>query len=596
MIKLRSITAKSIAYTLLIMLVPALVLGSLGMLYFHGAFKENIQNDYQEEARTIAALTSNYLDRSFLFLERQAERSALINALDENNIAALDSDVEKIQSASDLYYWTFVTDASGRVLASNPYGSAVGKDLNDILNIAEPLRTGTLSAGPPMMNEVTGRKTIIVGTPIVKNGTTIGVLAGALDDGKFNEILGQMRAFVPLQSIYLVNRTGQVVYSHDKKYEGMDLSYLPVVQNVLRGEEGIDDHNNFTTEGMSIAAYSPVQKYSMGAIVAISENAAYKPINDAIAMLLPGLLALALLAALLAIAGGNYITRPIKRLSTAAEEVSKTGKIADLSKYLPYDRDDELGSLARSFKDMADRIMTAREKIGGEKKHADMYIDVMGHDINNLNQAILSHLEIIDHYDQLSPQQKECLDGAITATKDSAAIIRNVRAIQAVTMEKQALQKVDLDEVIRECIKEVQRPEDKKVTISYVPGRGRIAEAVPSIKLAFGNVLRNSIRYSGPEVHLDIAVREEIRDERKYYVTTVTDDGNGIPEETRETLFTRFRQDSTVPPGKGLGLYAAKVLAEQSGGSIGVESRVPEDYKKGTRVIISLPAAVAPED
>jgi signal transduction histidine kinase len=594
MIKLRSIKAKSIIYTLLIMLVPILVLGTIGTLYFHGAFKENIHNDYREEARTIASLTANYLDRSELLLERQAERSALINALDLKNIPALDTETEKIQTASDLYYWAFVTDTSGRVLSSDPYGGAIGKNLSDSLYIAEPLRTGTTFISTPMMNKVTGRRTVIVGTPIKKNDTTIGILAGAFDDDKYTETLRQARAFVPLQSIYLVNRTGQVVYSHDKKYGGMDLSYSPAVQKVMRGEEGVDDHTNLTMGGMSIAAYSPVPEYPLGAVITLPENTAYKPINDAIGMLIPGLIFLTALATLLAIAGGSYLIRPIKRMSTAAEEVSKTGNITDMSKYLPYDRDDELGSLARSFKDMADKITVAREKIHGEKKHADMYIDVMGHDINNLNQAILSHLEIIQHYDQLDPKVKEYLDGAIVATKESAAIISNVKAIQAATAEKTEMEKADLDQAIQECIKEVPKPEDKKVTINYTPRKGPIVEAVPQIGLAFCNVIKNAIKYSDTEVRVDIDVSEETIDSKKYYVTTIADNGHGIPEEIKETLFTRFRQGSPVPPGKGLGLYATKVLVEKSGGSIKVENRVPEDYKKGTRVIILLPAAGGP--
>jgi signal transduction histidine kinase len=117
---------------------------------------------------------------------------------------------------------------------------------------------------------------------------------------------------------------------------------------------------------------------------------------------------------------------------------------------------------------------------------------------------------------------------------------------------------------------------------------------VPEIRLAFCNVIKNAIKYSGPEVKIDIDVNETTTDGKKFLVTTITDDGNGIPDETKETLFTRFQTGSHVPPGKGIGLYAAKVLTEQSGGSISVKNRVPEDFKKGTKVIISLPASGPP--
>jgi len=138
MINFRSIRIKSIVYTLLITLVPVILLGALGTLYFHNVIIQNVQNDYLEEARTVGALTSNFLDRSTLALEGQSGRGALINAMARRDIAALDDQTEKINDATPLYYWIFVTDTSGRVLSSSQYGSLVGKDLNDRPYISEP--------------------------------------------------------------------------------------------------------------------------------------------------------------------------------------------------------------------------------------------------------------------------------------------------------------------------------------------------------------------------------------------------------------------------------------------------------------------------
>jgi signal transduction histidine kinase len=598
MIKLRSIKTKSIAFTVAIVLCPLILLGSAGTLYFSDVIKHDVQADFVEDARMIAQLTSNYLDRALFYIEGQAEVTPLINAVDQQNLSVLEDQMARITDATDIYYWAYVTDTTGKIIASHPYGIMVGVNISGYPAFTEPMRNGTTYISSPIPVNVSDKPSVILATPIRKNGTTIGVLCGALDNYHIIDLLNNAMASDPEETKYIVNHTGHI-FVHENKgsmWAIDNFSDRPVVQSVLRGEEGIKEFVDPARGDIWLGAYTPVQKYGLGVITAEPLNLAYEPVRDATLAFLGMLAVLTLILIGAALLVGNYITRPIIRMSMAAEEVSKTGDIVDLSKYLPYDRDDELGGLARAFRDMAERIMAARKKILGEKKHADMYIDVMGHDINNLNQAILSHLEIIKHYDRLTPQQQECVDGAITATKDSAAIIRNVRAIQAVTAEKPAPEKADLDRIIQECIKEAPRPEDKNVTIRYTPLTGLIVGAVPSIKLAFCNVLRNSIRYSGPEVNVDIVVSEETRDGRKYYVTTVTDDGNGIPEETKETLFTRFQQDSAVPPGKGLGLYAAKVLAEQSGGSIRVENRVPEDYKKGTRVIITLPAAGAPGD
>jgi signal transduction histidine kinase len=595
MIKFRSIKAKSVAFTMLIMLLPVIILGTLCTLYYHDVIRQNIQNDYMEEARTIGALTANFLDRSVLELKVQSERSALINAIDRRDIAALDVQADKINDAMSHYYQIYVTDTSGRVLSGSPYGGLAGKDLNSSPYVSEPLLTGQTFMGPPTPDARTGRLTRLVGTPVRKDDTTIGVLVGALDIDQFIGILQSARSFVPLQSIYLVNKTGQVVFSHNKTdvIEGMNISSVAAVQKVARGGEGFDDHANLTEGNGWMIAYSPVPGYPLGALIAMPDSVIDRPITDATVMMALIILFLAALAVSLALAVGNYMTGPIHRISNAAQQY-RPGM--DISKYLPYDREDELGHLARSFKEMSERITKAREKILGEKKRSDMYVDVMGHDINNLNQIILSSLDMTQQTGSLDDRQQKFIDGAKQAVIESAAIIRDVKAVQAVTAGPVELRKADLDHVLQECIKEAPRLEKQRVSFRYSPHKGRIVNAVPDIKLAFCNVIEERARDAGASIDIGIDVSEAITDDTKTYVTTISDDGPGIPDNVKKMLFIRFQQGSAVPPGKGLGFYTAKVLVEASGGTISMEDRVPGDYTKGAKVVITLPAAAEPAE
>ncbi len=592
MVNLRSLKAKSIVYTLLIVLVPVILLGTLGTLYFHNVFRQNVQNDYLEEARTVGALTSNFLDRSLLALEVQSERSGLIDALGRRDIAALDDQAEKINDATPLYYWVYVTDAAGRVLSSSPYGSLVGKDLSASAYVAEPLRTGKSSMGPATVDGTTGRLTRLVSTPIKRDDATIGVLVGALDDDQLTGILQSARSLVPLQSIYVVNRSGLVAFSYDKRdvVNGLNLSSLPAVQKALDGGEGIDDRANLTPQGSSMAAYAPVPGYPLGVLIAVPTGAIDRPINDATIMIALAILLLAALATGFALVIGSYLTDPIHRIATAAQEY-RPGM--DLSQYLPYDREDELGHLARAFRDMSDRLTKAREKILGEKTRADLYVDVMGHDINNLNQVVLSNLDLAQQTGSLNDQQREFVEGAKRAVGDSAAIIGDVKAIQAVTAGPRELKIVDLNDMIAECIKEAQGPKKGLISIRYTPREGPVVNAVQDIDRAVCNVIEEAIRNARTAV--DIEAGEASADGKRTYVVGVADDGPGIRDDAKRTLFARFQHDAPVPPGKDLGLYVAKVLVEASGGSISVADRVPGDHTKGTRVVITLPAAPSGE-
>ena len=77
---------------------------------------------------------------------------------------------------------------------------------------------------------------------------------------------------------------------------------------------------------------------------------------------------------------------------------------------------------------------------------------------------------------------------------------------------------------------------------------------------------------------------------------SVTDPGMGMPPEVLEHVFEPFFTTKEIGKGSGLGLPQVHGFAQQSGGSVKIESRVGE----GTKVTLSLPrtqsrpAAVAP--
>jgi signal transduction histidine kinase len=64
----------------------------------------------------------------------------------------------------------------------------------------------------------------------------------------------------------------------------------------------------------------------------------------------------------------------------------------------------------------------------------------------------------------------------------------------------------------------------------------------------------------------------------------VTDDGQGIPANVRDTIFEPFF--TTKPSGTGLGLAVVKRVVESHGGVLAVESSTD-----GTRFRVLLPAA-----
>ena len=150
MIKLKSLKAKSIAFTVLIVLVPLIILGIAGTLYYSDVIRHGIHQELIGDARMVAQLTSNYLDRALFFIEGQADVTPLINAVDLRDQAALDSQLARITDATDIYYWSYVADSSGKIIASHPYGSMVGVNISDYPVFAEPMKSGTTYISSPI--------------------------------------------------------------------------------------------------------------------------------------------------------------------------------------------------------------------------------------------------------------------------------------------------------------------------------------------------------------------------------------------------------------------------------------------------------------
>jgi len=108
-----------------------------------------------------------------------------------------------------------------------------------------------------------------------------------------------------------------------------------------------------------------------------------------------------------------------------------------------------------------------------------------------------------------------------------------------------------------------------------------IASALPTIagdpvrlKQALSNLVDNAIKYTSEAGH--IWVRLARRDDR--IVFEVQDTGYGIPKTSQAKLFQRFYRAKAPGTenidGTGLGLSLVKLVVEQHGGRVSVESEV----------------------
>jgi signal transduction histidine kinase len=108
----------------------------------------------------------------------------------------------------------------------------------------------------------------------------------------------------------------------------------------------------------------------------------------------------------------------------------------------------------------------------------------------------------------------------------------------------------------------------------------------PRLRQILEHLIENAVKYAPPDsrISVDWAMVEGL------VRVGVADEGPGIPDEWRERIFQPYaRRDTHTARGSGIGLYAAKRLAESMGARLWCE---PVDGH-GARFVVALPAAAA---
>jgi len=242
-----------------------------------------------------------------------------------------------------------------------------------------------------------------------------------------------------------------------------------------------------------------------------------------------------------------------------------------------------------TFVDITER-KKAEDEIREARKQAELYVDLMGHDINNMNQTGIGYLELALDKLKLSDEDRVYLRKPLEALYNSSRLIDTVRKLQKVKEGAVKHEKVDMCQILQEVISQYAHVPGREVKVNHKPGHGCYVMADELLKDVFSNIIGNAIKHSTGPVMIDIELNTVSEDNKTYYRVDIIDNGPGIPDELKNRLFGRSQRGATKTMGRGLGLYLVKNIIDDFHGKVWVEDRIPGDYTKGTRFVVMLPA------
>ncbi|MFA6449088.1 MAG: HAMP domain-containing sensor histidine kinase [bacterium] len=227
------------------------------------------------------------------------------------------------------------------------------------------------------------------------------------------------------------------------------------------------------------------------------------------------------------------------------------------------------------------------------KMEADLYLDLMSHDITNYNQTILGNIGLIERMKLSDGRQERYLGICKRQVEKSEKLISKVKAFaQASAIEEGDLMPVDIDSAIAEAVDKVclDYPE-KTIHVAWEEAAGRMVRGDELLVAALANVMENAVKHSKrEETRIEIGVSRQPRGARKFWEIRVQDDGPGIPDELKEKIFERYTKIGWEK-ATGLGLALVKAVLDKYGGSVRAENRVEGSPDAGTVFIIAIPEA-----
>ncbi|MHA1638573.1 MAG: PAS domain S-box protein [Candidatus Thorarchaeota archaeon] len=226
------------------------------------------------------------------------------------------------------------------------------------------------------------------------------------------------------------------------------------------------------------------------------------------------------------------------------------------------------------------RDITKRKELETEReqhrKELELYSSLLHHDIGNDLQVILGYLEIAE-MESDSPDDNTF--EMLAPVKNAAERMQGLLTILGSPREQIQTEMLQLVSKVAAKAQQVHKGLSVRISVA----RGAQPLRVVSSRLlpmVFENLFRNSVQFSESDPIVDV----EMSKSDGMVIVEVSDNGSGISEELKLTLFQR----GVSTTGSGLGLYLAKRILTTYNGSIELI-----DSKSGTGAAfkITLPMA-----
>jgi signal transduction histidine kinase len=173
-------------------------------------------------------------------------------------------------------------------------------------------------------------------------------------------------------------------------------------------------------------------------------------------------------------------------------------------------------------------------------------------------------------------------------------LITNVRKLSNLENVEKSLKSVEVNKVLKDSIKFIQKSlQSNNINIKIDSSEKKFfTKANELLVEVFDNLLLNAVNYN-ENLQKDILIRISRKSKKKvkYIKFEFIDNGIGISNKRKESIFKERFNKEKGSKGMGFGLTLVSKIIESYKGKIWIEDRVEGDYTQGSNFIFLIPEA-----
>lgn len=289
------------------------------------------------------------------------------------------------------------------------------------------------------------------------------------------------------------------------------------------------------------------------------------------------------------------IRKSLSPLSTMIKAISRV-KEGIYGDKIDYAAKDEIGELAQTFNAMSSTIREKEEEAKKIEIAKDEFLAMVTHELKTPLVPIQGYSDILlgEHLGPLNSTQKERLQIISSSASTLLQLISDLLDAQKLELGQLRIKKEKnnlKDTVEKTILGMMPTAISDNISLTYGPKKDIYAFYDDDrVKQVLTNLIKNSLKATSPKTG---KVEVSLEEKQNEIVVSVKDNGRGIPPAAKDKIFKKFYQVDTTSTrekgGSGLGLSICKGIVEAHGGTIWMQSNVPQ----GTIFSFTIPKSDA---